>query len=61
MSFLFRWQLIGAHVHVWVFAGPDPGHRAMTGKLVMREPEWDRLHEVVAQTALADVTVERKS
>lgn len=64
MSFLFRWNRIGGalgpHVEVRVFAGPDPGHRAMTGSLVMRHEEWAQLHNALSQTTVADVSFEER-
>lgn len=36
----YRFAVLGAHVHVRMFVGPDADHLALAGSFVMRDDEW---------------------
>lgn len=55
MVFKLRTELLGAHVHIDVFVGPDADHLAKTGTLVMRPDEAKSF-----ESKFAWVTSERK-
>lgn len=40
LRFLFRWRLLGGHVHVRVFAGTEDGTLGKAGDLVFYAAEW---------------------
>ena len=42
MTFKFNHELLGGHVHIAVFSGPDKDHLGKCGDLVMRAEEWDQ-------------------
>jgi hypothetical protein len=44
--FRFRHELLGAHVHVQVYAGRASQSLAKAGKLVFNEQEWTALMQV---------------
>lgn len=55
MIFKLRSALLGGHVHIDVFVGPDADHLAKTGTLVMRPDEAKSF-----ESKFAWVTSERK-
>ena len=51
LHFLFRWERLGGHVHVAVFAGTE--HQARNecrpslGRLVMDDRDWEQFQQLV--------------
>lgn len=59
MVFKIHYEKLGQHVHQRVFVGPDGGHLALSGKLVMREEEAEVFHHalLVSQSINKDLEV----
>lgn len=47
LSVHFRYEVLGGHTHVAVFAGKDADHRAKCGDIVFRNEEWALLKPVL--------------
>jgi len=54
MAIKVRKEILGSHVHLAVFVGPDEDHLALAGRLVMRIEESGEVEEALlsAPTAL---------
>lgn len=58
--FRVRWELLGGHVHMRVFAGKGSGTLGLCGNLVMRQEEFeDFRHETYAPGNVEFVEEER--
>jgi len=63
LSVLFRYEVLGGHTHVAVFAGKDEDHRGKCGDLVFRNEEWHLFQPVLVaadRTVLSAVAIETK-
>lgn len=65
IAFRLRYRLLGAHVHVRVFAGsvpdnsePDNYTLGNCGALTLREEEWAALRRTVAANPLVSIREE---
>lgn len=47
LAIKIKYQLVGQHVHIYVYVGPDTDHLASAGKLIMRKEEWEVTHAVL--------------
>jgi hypothetical protein len=54
--FRFRWELLGGHVHVRVFAGQENSSSfGKAGELVFREEEWADFRRLIGAKPGFDV------
>jgi hypothetical protein len=56
--FRLRYEELGGHTHIRVFAGTGPASLGLCGTLVMRNEEWDKFTRVVAASRNVEVLPE---